>query len=271
MKLFHTFRDATHYVGECVRLGSLVHTEKWQGLEIQEKPEMATYEALHVSFQVPVYTTDLAALRADVGPNLPWADDAFEERVCGHPLNPGEQWKKWPWARSAERFVDKVFDHTYAERYWPQHAGQFADGVLPAGGIHVKANEGIRFAYGDLADVVLLLGEQPLTRQAFMPVWFPEDTGVAHGGRVPCTLGYHFIVRDQQMHVTYYIRSCDYKRHFRDDVYMTVRLLLWVLEQLRQDDETWNDVRPGLFTMHTTSMHVFKADYKNLFGKEPQV
>ena len=66
--------------------------------------------------------------------------------------------------------------------------------------------------YGDLDDVVTLLTNDPLTRQAFLPMWFPEDTGVVHGTRVPCSLGYHFMQRDGRLSITYYIRSCDIVR-----------------------------------------------------------
>ena len=113
---------------------------------------------------------------------------------------------------------------------------------------------GIRFTYGDLQDVVELLQMSPLTRQAYLPVWFPEDTGAHHGERVPCTLGYHFIIRGGALHIIYYIRSCDFLRHFRDDVYMAARLALWVY------DRVGAALKMGNLTMHITSLHVFEAD-----------
>jgi hypothetical protein len=61
------------------------------------------------------------------------------------------------------------------------------------------------------------------------------------------------------------MRSCDFIRHFRDDVYLTIRLLLWVLDRLREvDNENWKDVSPGTFRMHITSLHMFKQDRENL-------
>lgn len=61
------------------------------------------------------------------------------------------------------------------------------------------------------------------------------------------------------------MRSCDFVRHFRDDVYLTIRLLIWVLNmcQLR-DPKTWKMVTPGTFTMHITSLHMFESDRKAL-------
>jgi thymidylate synthase len=128
---------------------------------------------------------------------------------------------------------------------------------------------GIRYDYGDLNDVVDLLARSPATRQAVLPVWFPEDTGAVHGERVPCSLFYHFIVRDQRLHVVYSIRSCDLFRHFRDDVYLTCRLGQWVLEQLRAKEASkyggmWAGVQMGTLTMHITSLHIFEAELKKL-------
>ncbi len=234
---------------------NLVHTEKWQGLDITKNPHMATHELFNVSLSVSKVSPDLEQLRSDIQPNLPWADDHFLERVGGIPLNPGVQWRNWPWANSANRFRTEEnlsYSHTYMERYWPRFAGA-ADMIEP--------HKGIRYDYGDLRGVASLLKREPHTRQAYLPIWFPEDTGVAHGGRVPCTLGYHFIMRDDALHVVYYLRSCDYRRHFRDDIYLTVRLLLWLLDDLRRRDaSTWSGVSPGTYTMHVTSMHIFQAD-----------
>jgi len=119
--------------------------------------------------------------------------------------------------------------------------------------------DGIRYKYGNLNDVVDLLKREPYTRQAFLPIWHPEDTGAIHGERVPCTLGYHFIRRENYFHVFYYIRSCDYIRHFRDDIYLCVRKLYWILEQLK-NNKNWKEVLPGTYNMFITSLHVFKNE-----------
>jgi thymidylate synthase len=149
------------------------------------------------------------------------------------------------------------------ERYWPRYAGR--RGWKEGDGFS-HAHEGIRYEYGDLNDVVRQLASKPHTRQAYLPIFFPEDTGAVHGERVPCTLGYHFILRNGELHIVYYIRSCDAVRHFRNDVYMTARLLQWVLSQLHDtdlnEDHPWQEVEPGTLTMHITSFHCFDAERK---------
>jgi thymidylate synthase len=124
---------------------------------------------------------------------------------------------------------------------------------------------GIRYPYGDLDDVVSLLAREPYTRQAYLPVWFPEDTGAVHGERVPCTLGYHFILRDNQLHTFYPLRSCDFLRHFRNDVYFAVRLTQWVRDQVlmtcpKSNEVYWTGVTPGNLTMQIVSLHIFEGD-----------
>lgn len=260
----------------------VVHSARWQGADIASRPEMATHEVTHVSFAVNLadikvpstcIDRDLGFLRDDIKPNLPWADDHFDERVCGASINPGVEWANWPYNKSASAFLDQrgMFNHNYMERYWPKYAGfsglptKTADELSD---IHLtfKPHRGVLYEYGDLNDVVGLLAKDPYTRQAYLPVWFPEDTG---GGskRAPCTIGYHFLMRDGKLDIDYHIRSCDFIRHFRDDIYLTVRLLLWMLEQCRLINRDWDDVSVGKFVMQIGSLHIFRNDFINMFGK----
>ena len=240
-----------------INTGYPVQTEKWQGIPIDEKRKM--FEALNISFSaiIPPNTTEL---EAQVKPNLPWADIHFMERVGGLPLNPGESYKKWPFYGQDEKMRNsgELFSHTYMERFWPKFAGKPWFDNLEEN--QETINRGVRYSYGDLKDLVNLLLNEPMTRQAFLPVWFPEDTGASHGGRVPCTIGYHFIIRNNQFHMVYYIRSCDYFRHFRDDIYLGIRLLYWIYNELIKKDNHFKKLDMGTFTMHITSLHIFNIE-----------
>lgn len=259
--IYQTFDKAIEAVHNDFKTSShLVHTEKWQGLDISKKPEMATHELLNYNLRVAVANKTIEELQQTIKPNLPWADDHFLERVGGEPINPGIQWAKWPWGNHASKFLqDGIFNHNYMERYWPKKANPMQLSMNDQ-----EVREGIRYPYGDLNDVVNQLLNEPNTRQAYLPVFFPEDTGAVHGGRVPCSLGYHFIQRNGYLHINYYLRSCEVYRHFRDDIYLTVRLLMWVLDQLRAKDETWKHVMPGIYSMYITSFHCFKNDMRML-------
>lgn len=259
-----SFIGLTHHLDELMKHQSeRIHTEKWQGYDISKRPEAEMHEVVDTYIKtLGMNGEDVNEYRNILEPNLPWADDHFIERVSGEPLNPGETWKTWPWALKADqsRIFHGKFSHTYMERYWPRRAG--SNPTVEMDG----ENFGHRFRYGDLYDVVSLLEREPLTRQAYLPIFFPEDTGAVHGNRVPCTLGYHWIVRDNKINTFYPIRSCDYFRHFRDDVYMTTRLTLWLLQQLRSRNPYWNSVTMGSYSMWIGSLHLFRNDYIKLFG-----
>lgn len=246
--------------------GQEVDSANWQSVASPDN----TWETLDTSFKSPIcLETDLAR---QTRCNQPWADKHFDERISGTPLNPGESFKQWPhFKHVGEQFKpDGKFSHTYMERLWPKLAGNKADAyyknypdwkaimVGPDDGY--KIHTGIRYAYGDLNSVVDLLVKDPNTRQAYIPIWFPEDTGVEHGERVPCTIGYWIIKRNGFLHITYYIRSCDIVRHFRDDVYLACKLLYWIWHECRKKDERWNNVSPGYLTMHIGSLHCFMKE-----------
>lgn len=249
------FRDTyAAMAGELAERGMVVDTGHWQS--IADTPQSITRELRGVTleYDMPVTPDDVAM---DVQPNLPWADLHFAERVGGEPTNPGDTYHLWPYFRgNVPKHQDPTdgdkFSHTYMERFWPRRA---------TGGRFGADHHGIRYRYGDLMDVVALLCSYPYTRQAYLPVWFPEDTGAHAGERVPCTLGYHFMLRAGALHVMYPIRSCDFLRHFRDDVYLAVRLVQWVIAECEKaNPEMWSGVTPGELKMDMHSLHVFEPE-----------
>lgn len=271
---FKNFREGYGIIKKDFKEQSkLVPAHIWQGVDVSSKPEMATHELEDYYFSYELGTEDFAYHRQQIGPNLPWADRHFTlDRMSRQPLNPGHTWQEWPYALKADGFREDFgkggelqFNHSYAERYWPKLAGKTANGVLSIPPTATQLR-GIRYTYGDLSDVVKLLVKNPLTRNAYLPVWFPEDTGVVHGGRTPCSIGYLFRMRDERLSVFYDIRSCDFVRHFQDDVYLTIRLLHAVLEECRMADPKWEKVKMGTFTMHIGSFHIFANDWQKVMG-----
>lgn len=279
---YPSFNEAREAIkDQMIDEANIVHSRRWQGEEIANNPNMACFELTHTHFSTNLPSEDLGYYREDILPDLPWADDHFLERVCGYPINPGTHWANWAHndKSGAAHFLDDrgKFNHNYMERYWPKFAGhegrvnkptavasqwrrEFKEAFVAGQTI---PNRGILYEYGDLDDVIALLLDDPYTRQAYLPVWFPEDTG---GGskRAPCTIGYHFLMRDNRIDINYHIRSCDFYKHFRNDLYLTVRLLLWVLDKARARDNRWHDVRPGHFHMQIGSLHVFKPDWEKI-------
>lgn len=247
--------------------GAKVDPGRWQGVPTEGKPDLVTQELLDLDLSFPIADT-MPELVEQIQPNVPWAENHFQERVSRNPSNPGVEFKSWPWWRGQdalamafdpEQGLNPKFSHTYQERFWPA--------VYKADEGTSSYRMGIRYRYGDLDDVVKMMYRDPQTRQAYFPIFFPEDTGAVHGGRIPCTLGYHFLLRSNLLHCWYDIRSCDAVRHFRDDLYLAARLVQWVIAELvememRSDSpQVWVDVNPGTLFFKAHSFHVHMGDY----------
>lgn len=264
-ELHHKLMDAPH-----------VDTGHWQGLK--NVPHTATRELRNVTFETSMPQSQEEALWF-YDPNMPWAEDHFQERVSGYPRNPGNQYMNWPWYRGGVEDHKKtgLFSHSYMERLWPKYAGEGVSTIVP--------QRGVRYPLGDLNDVVSLLAREPHTRQAWLPIWFPEDTGAAGepNQRLPCSLGYQFQLRNDKLHVNYVMRSTDFLRYLRDDTYMGVRLGQWVMEQLvpRLVDgpvdgrdlnaaHPWATATMGTFSFTTFSLHVFEGDMSKMRREAPE-
>lgn len=254
----------------------VVDVGQWQGTDVSGRPEMVTHELENIILEYKMDNRP-GALEEDIKPNLPWAASHFQERVGGMPLNPPPSNTAWPYAQqdNGEFKKDEIFSHTYPERMWPRFANQFGHQALGVDRpwedmVREWKNQfgqdaghvGIRYRYGDLQDVVQLLRSTRYTRQAFLPIWFPEDTGTHHGDRVPCSLGYHFLVRDDELVCTYLIRSCDFRRHFADDLYLAARLAQWVSDRISEtpEDSSGSMVHASRVIMHIMSLHIFEGD-----------
>jgi len=240
-------QEIRRLISDLKKWGQDIDTGHWQGVPTEGHPEMVTKEIFNATLTAGI-PREVDELVEWVRPNMPWAEEEFMERVGGEAHNPHRAMYTWPWWRGQ---IDEIMSHTYSERFWPS--------VVEGKEGTNYFREGVRYRYGDLQDVINLLHDHPYTRQATLPIFFPEDTGAAHGGRIPCTLHYHFMLRNKQLHLWYAIRSCDAVRHFRDDIYMAARLCQWVLAELKVS-EAWEEVVPGMLFFTAYSFHVHRAD-----------
>ena len=229
---------------------------RWQALDVSGSSIHATFELLNVTLRLPMTGSTPESLAIDTRADLPWAEDHFQERVGGEPVNPGKAEAYWPYHNGRgelHKRENRIYDHNYMERMWCRQLSYLTatQGTYRA---RVDTNfSGYRFEVGDLGSVVEQLKRDLHTRQAYLPIWFPEDTGATQGQRVPCSLGYHFIVREGRLHLQYNLRSVEVYRHFHNDVYMAVRLAQWVAEQVGVEELGW-------LTMHMVSFHGFVGD-----------
>lgn len=216
--------------------GSVVKTERWQGQDCG----LAFKELLHASLLVPM-VNDVQECSDLCGATQPWAGDHFLERVSGEPLNPPPSHKYW--LKGTDQYFSDTekFSHSYPERLWG------------------STGKGIRYANARLDKAIELLKKEPDTRQCYIPIWFPEDLSAAcEGERVPCTFGWHFMKRDNQLHCSYHMRSCDVIRHLHNDLYFANRLAIWL------NDEAGLKCDMGMLHFSSTSLHCFENDLYTL-------
>lgn len=264
----YTFQNMRQGIAYRLAQQPTIHRGNWQTLDVSESDAHSTYELRNVNLFYTVPKT-YGELVADVKPDLPWADDHFLERVSGEPSNPSPSYVNWPHhTGQADRHVqDKVFSHTYPERFWPKFAN--VGNKRPNGRQVYVPHNGIRFEYGDLNGVVEQLVKNPMTRQAVLPVWFPEDTG-ATDRRVPCSLTYHFMADDEyRLSMWYSMRACDFVRHFHNDVYFASLLLSWMCKEVTNRTAgnhlpSYAPMSLGEVNMNISSLHAFKGDFHKM-------
>jgi thymidylate synthase len=213
--------------------GETIKTSRWQ--DKKNPPEFL--EVLHAHFIAKMEQTMEKASEATKA-SQPWAREHFEERVSGEPMNPPPSHSMWLSQTENHFYKDGKFSHSYPERMWCD-----------------QQQDGIRFKFGNLSDAVDLLSSDPTTRQCYVPIWFPEDLSAAkQGQRVPCTLGWHFLLRNGALHCSYHMRSCDAVRHLHNDLYFANCLTIWMNDQCGLGAEI------GDLHFSATSLHCFSND-----------
>jgi Thymidylate synthase len=116
-----------------------------------------------------------------------------------------------------------------------------------------------RFAINDQVwRIIRELRKNPESRQLYVAMWDPhQDSGRLGYQRVPCSLGWHFMLRDGRLNIRYKMRSCDFVTHWQNDVWLALKLLDYVCSK------TGN--HPGHFIQEIDSFHVYKKDVKDVF------
>lgn len=164
-----------------------------------------------------------------------YCEQEFKDRINREGLNPGESYKirldLWQALMSHDN-IEK-FDYTYSER--------------------------INFA-NQLDNVIETLKEDEHSRQGMIMIFQPQDTQKTGGNtRIPCSISYQFLIRNNQLFVIYYIRSNDYFKHFVIDVYLTNSIQQYIVEQLKS---TYPKLKCGPLNYFAGSLHAYNEDLK---------
>lgn len=231
-RLFRTFEESNHEIlRDIVERGIRVHPETMQDKIVEDNIDFETMEIQNVH-----YTITEPKL-SDLNPIQPWADAEFKERLAGgwegKPVNPGEAWnlRADVWTQFIESWGG--FAYSYSQR-------------LDAGG------------RPQIRRIVEELKKHPNSRQLYIAIWDPMlDIDRFGTRRVPCSLGYDFMYRQNRLDITYTMRSCDWMTHYQNDLYLARRLQEFVAEQA--------GVAPGHFTHIVNSLHIYKKDADGVF------
>lgn len=159
--------------------------------------------------------------------NLNWCLEDFEERIAPGLINPGEAWR----LRSEvwEQFLqdNKRFSYSYNER--------------------------IRMQLELIIDELRL---HPTTRQAIIEIHnnIIDIQNIGGQRRIPCSMFYQFLLRDDKLDIYYIMRSCDFITHWANDVWQAINLLIYVSRRIKVDH--------GKFMHYVTSLHGYKKDFE---------
>jgi thymidylate synthase len=151
--------------------------------------------------------------------------DEMVDRLDPTYINPGDAYKLR--LKVWEEFLhDGKFSYTYNERIRTQ---------LPI--------------------IIEELKKHPHSRQAIIEIHnnIYDIKNMGGGARIPCSMFYQFLMRDNSLDLFYTMRSCDFITHWTNDVWLGIRLLMYMSRQ--------TGFSVGRFMHYITSLHAYRKDF----------
>lgn len=161
----------------------------------------------------------------------------FLDRINREGLNPGNSYKirldLWQ-ALMSKKDVDK-FDYTYSER--------------------------INYCH-QLDNAIAALKDDEHSRRAMIMIFKPEDTLESSGftTRIPCSIDYQFLIRNNRLMCLYHIRSNDYFKHFAIDIWLANEMQKYIVDQLK---DVYPNLKVGSLNYYCGSFHAYNDDLSN--------
>lgn len=166
-----------------------------------------------------------------------YCEQELLDRVNREGLNPGNSYKIRLdlWQSLMSKKDGEKFDYTYSER--------------------------INF-HSQLDNAIASLKDDEHSRRAMVMIFKPEDTDESMGfaTRIPCSISYQFVIRNNKLMVIYYIRSNDYFKHFAIDIWLANAMQEYIVEQLK---ETYPKLKVGSLNYYCGSFHAYNEDLSN--------
>ena len=168
---------------------------------------------------------------------IKYCNQEIADRCSGQPLNPGNSYKIRAdmWTKFLEG--SGKFSYQYAERLW---------------------------THDQFRTVIDCLKEDQGTRQAVLAIWNPDldmvGSKLGGGNRIPCSLNYQFLIRNNRLHCIYSMRSNAALGHWPIDLYCATGLMEYVVKELK---DTYPDLKVGSLTYMAGSFHAFQWELKD--------
>lgn len=236
------FKDCEQMVREIDRelkvSGITVPVKHYQNKEL-EGDSQKTKELIGVNFTISKpYLGRREMLefifRGDADRIERYCNAEFKDRVDRRGLNPGTSYliRLDLWQQFMSRDKDGKFDYTYSERM----------------------NE-----FGQLDNAIAALKDDINSRRAMVMVFKPEDTQSSAGfaTRIPCSISYQFLIRNNRLVVIYYTRSNDYFNHFAIDIWLAAQIQSYMVSELA---ETYPGLKAGQLEYFAGSLHAYHDD-----------
>ena len=244
MRIYQTLYDAVNETARDLKVrGITVECDSYQDKHL-EGEDRYVKELMGVAFKVdkPLLRRDdvIGYLFKDseqMKKIIKYCKQEIKDRCSGKPLNPGNSYKIR--ADMWNKFLEGSgkFSYQYAERLWTNN--QFEH-------------------------VIQCLKNDSGTRQAVLSVWDPnkdmDPNKIGGGNRIPCSLCYQFLIRNNRLHLIYNMRSNDFLGHHVIDLYCASGLMEYVVKRLK---DTYPDLKVGTLTYVCASLHAFNWDLKN--------
>lgn len=229
MRSFTDFNQARNEIRRDLNeLGQTVFAG-YQSMEVtdEQREALTTKELVNYDYVV------IQPNPEHLDPVQPWASAEWQERLWGinnRPVNPGEAWKLRPGVWTPLLEEDGRFSYTYSQRL----AQAYPKGLLQA------------------------LRINPESRQVYLGIWDPVADGLRLGKRrVPCSLGYHILVRRGRVEIIYTMRSNDFATHWDNDCWMALQIQRWFAEGM--------ELPTGPFVHCVGSLHVYASEVAGVF------
>ena len=213
---------------EVWEMGHIVHPHSMQNKVVKDDDNFSTKEITNYSYCLTTLFKEDYLFLADPRAKA-WCDAEFTERVSNTYVNPGEAWKLRPhiWTE----FLNKNGQFDYAYNYRISHS---------------------------INQVIKELKRNPDSRQAIISIWDLTYDPQGMGGefRVPCSMYYQILIRDEKVNIIYNQRSADMVTHFGNDVYLAWQMMLHIAIALQRNT--------GYLFHNIGSLHAYKKDWPQL-------